>query len=211
LPLVAALGIWLFVAEATVQAWYGFHQPADNSHWLVSWPTTEPDYKVVPIAPEAEGLLHYNEGGGASWNAGDGHRWMMYFFRWLPGRTAARFVKIHRPDICLPASGLTLVRDNGIHSIAVNGVKLPIRSYLFDDGSTPLHVYYCYWDARSSYENVAAAEEEDWTPRGRLRSALRGRREVGAQILEVIVWGYHEDSEANEALRRQLTQLVRPG
>jgi exosortase len=211
LPLVAGLSIWLLLAEAGVQTWYGLHPSAANSRWIISWPTSEPGYEGVPIAPEAESLLHYNEGGGARWSADDGHRWMMYFFRWLPGRTAARFVKIHRPDICLPASGLTLVRDNGIRPITVNGVRLPIRSYLFDDGSAPLHVFYCYWDARSSYEDVVAAIEEDWTPRGRLRAALRGRREIGAQMLEVVVWGYENDEEAAAALQRQLAQIIRSG
>jgi len=211
LSLVAALSIWLLLAEAGVQTWYGIHPVAANSRWLVSWPTSESKYENVPIAPEAESLLHYNEGGGASWNTADGHRWVMYFFRWLPGRTAARFVKIHRPDICLPASGLTLVRDNGIRPITVNGVRLPIRSYLFDDGSTSLHVFYCYWDARSSYESVVASVEEDWTPRGRLNAALRGRREVGAQMLEVVVSGYANDEEADAALQRQLAEIIRPG
>jgi len=133
----------------------------------------------------------------------------MYFFRWLPGRTAARFVKVHRPDICLPASGRTLEHDNGIQMLAVNGVNLPIRSYRFDDRGTPLHVFYCYWDARSSYENVAAAESEDWSPRGRLRSALQGRRDIGAQMLEIVVWGYQDDSEAREALAKELGQVIR--
>jgi hypothetical protein len=53
------------------------------------------------------------------------------------------------------------------------------------------------------------AEEEDWTARGRLRAALRGRREIGAQMLELAVWGYDDDDEAKEALRRQLAQIVR--
>jgi hypothetical protein len=158
--------------------------------------------------PEAESLLRYNEGGGASWQAVDGRHWMMYFFRWLPGRTAALFVKIHRPDVCLPASGMMMERDNGFQLLAVNGVKLSIRSYRFDDHGAPLHVFYCYWDARSSYENAAAAEEEDWTARGRLRAALLGRREIGAQMLELVVWGYENDAEANHALERRLAEVV---
>jgi hypothetical protein len=134
---------------------------------------------------------------------------LMYFFRWLPGRTAALFVKIHRPDICLPASGLTLERDNGIKIVSVNGVNLPVRSYRFDDHGVPLHVFYCYWDARSNYRSVAVAEEEDWSARGRVRAALRGQREVGAQMLEVAVWGYDDDATANEALQNQIARLVR--
>ena len=135
----------------------------------------------------------------------------MYFFRWLPGRTAALFVKTHRPDVCLPASGMTLVSDNGIQLLDVNGVKLPVRSYRFDSRGIPLHVFYCYWDARSSYESTKAANEEDWTAQGRIRAALRGRREIGAQMLELVVWGYENDAEARAALQHQLGQIVTAG
>jgi exosortase len=208
-PLLALLTLWFLFAEAGVQSWYRFHQNSvSSSRWAVSWPRSERDYQPVPIAPESEALLRYNEGGGATWQTSDGHRWMMYFFRWLPGRTAALFVKIHRPDICLPASGLTMERDNGIQLLTVNGVNLPIRSYRFDDHGAALHVFYCYWDARSSYENVATAEEEDWTARGRLRAALRRQRELGAQMLELVVWGYDDDAKANRALEHQLAQIV---
>jgi len=207
-PLLVSLALWFLVAEAGVQIWYGRHQSIGSSRWVAQWPNSESAYKTVAIPPEAENLLRYNEGGGAAWHGTDGHPWMMYFFRWFPGRTAALFVKVHRPDVCLPASGMTMERDNGLRLLTVNGVNLPIRSYRFDDRGAPLHVFYCYWDARSSYESVAAAEEEDWSPRGRLRAAWRGRREIGAQMLEVVVWGYEDDDKANEALQRQLAQII---
>jgi exosortase len=210
-PLLVSLAFWFLVVETGVQIWYGRHQSIGSSRWVVQWPSSEGAYKAMSIPPEAENLLRYNEGGGAAWHGADGHPWMMYFFRWFPGRTAALFVKVHRPDICLPASGMTMERDRGLRLLAVNGVKLPIRSYRFDDHGAPLHVFYCYWDARSSYESVAQAEEEDWSPRGRLRAAWRGRREIGAQMLEVVVWGYEDDEKANEALQRQLAQIIRLG
>ena len=179
--LLTALALWLVLAEAGVQLWYRLHQSSIvNTRWAANWPTMSPEYKTVPIPSEAEGLLRYSEGGGATWESDGGHHWTMYFFRWLPGRTAALFVKVHRPDICLPASGMTMIGDTGIRLLAINGVSLPVRSYRFDDHGIPLHVFYCYWDARSSYENVKAATEEDWTVRGRVRAALRGRREMGA-------------------------------
>jgi exosortase len=206
---LAFLAIWLILAEGAVQFWYWSHQALTSSHWAVEWPSAENNYKTVPIGPEAVSLLQYNEGGGASWEGGDGHQWLMFFFRWFPGRTAARFIKVHRPDICLPASGRTMERDNGIQMMTVNGVKLPIRSYRFEDRGAPLHVFYCYWDARSSYENAAAAIAEDWSFRGRVRTALKGRREIGAQILEIVVWGYEDDNEANNALARELSRVVR--
>src|SRR5205085_1901000 len=92
----ASAAIALLIIEAGVQLWYSKNEHAFTaSRWSVRWPTNERAYTSVPIAPEAEGLLHYNDGGGASWQTADDRRWMMYFFRWLPGQTAARFVKIH--------------------------------------------------------------------------------------------------------------------
>ncbi|MDQ2824369.1 MAG: exosortase/archaeosortase family protein [Verrucomicrobiota bacterium] len=209
-PLLVSLTLWVLFIEAGTQVWYRSHQsPLAGSRWAVGWPTSDNAYKSVPIAREAQDLLRYDEGGGATWDAPDGRRWIMYFFRWFPGRTAALFVKVHRPDICLPASGLTMNRDNGIRLLTVNGVNLPIRSYRFDDHGGSLHVFYCYWDARSSYENSKTAVEEDWSALGRLRAALQGRREIGAQMLEVAVWGYQHDAEADEALQRQLAQIIR--
>lgn len=208
-PLLLSLAVWLVLTETGVQIWYRIHEsPLARARWTIQWPRSETGYQSVPVTPEAKSLLRYNEGGGASWQAVDGRHWMMYFFRWLPGRAAGLFVKIHRPDVCLPASGMMMERDNGFQLLAVNGVKLSIRSYRFDDHGAPLHVFYCYWDARSSYENVAAAEEEDWTARGRLRAALLGRREIGAQMLELVVWGYENDGEANHALERRLAEVV---
>jgi exosortase len=211
-PLLISIALWLLLVEGGVQAWYGMHQsPMANARWSVRWPSAEDTYRSVPIAPEAEGLLRYNDGGGASWNGPDGHQWMMYFFRWLPGQTAALSVKTHRPDICLPASGMTLISDSGIRSVNINGVNLPIRSYRFEDHNAPLHVFYCYWDARSFDEQTGAMEKEDWTPGGRVRAAVHGQRELGAQMLEVVVWGYEDDGDASAALHRQLTQIVAPG
>ncbi|MEY2438741.1 MAG: hypothetical protein QOI34_126, partial [Verrucomicrobiota bacterium] len=209
--LFVALAIWLLLVEGAVQAWYRSHQSAfASSRWFARWPDSEQAYKSVNIPPETQGLLRYDDGGGATWNGSDSHHWMMYFFRWLPGHTAALFVKIHRPDICLPASGLTMIRDDGIRLLTMNGVNLPVRSYRFDDHGVPLHVLYCYWDARSSYENVNSATEEDWTARGRLRAAWRGRREIGAQMLELVVWGYEDQGEGEAALHRQLAQIIQP-
>jgi len=207
-PLVF-LTVWIVLAEGAVQLWYRSHDTITRSHWAVKWPDAESKYKSVPIAPEAVSLLQYNEGGGASWEGADGHQWLMFFFRWFPGRTAARFIKIHRPDICLPASGRIMERDNGLRMLQVNGLSLPIRSYRFQDRGAPLHVFYCYWDARSSYENAATAAAEDWSFRGRVRTALQGRREIGAQILEIVVWGYEDDTEASDALARELARVVR--
>jgi exosortase len=207
--LAVALILWLVLAEIATAVWYsGPSQNVSSAPWNVTWPTSEPEYRREPIPEAAQLLLRYNEGGAATWRSADDRRWMMYSFHWLPGRTAALFVKNHRPDICLPASGLTMEQQSGVHLVTVNGVPLPIRSYRFDDNGRPLHVFYCYWDGRSSYVNDATAASEDWTARGRLHAAWQGKRELGARMLELAVWGHENDAEAQGALEHELGKIV---
>lgn len=200
---LALLG-WLCLTEIAVAAWYAPRGAIPLQSWTVTWPTNAPDYKAVPVPTAAQELLRYNEGGAATWRSGDDRAWMMFSFHWLPGRTAALFVKNHRPDICLPASGLTMQRESGAHLVNVSGVPLPVRTYRFDDSGRPLHIFYCYWDGRST------GLTEDWTARGRLRVAWRGERARGARMLELAVWGFENDAEAQAALQSELAEIVRP-
>ncbi len=92
------LAAFLVASEIGVRSWYDWHQrQALDAHWTVQWPNDKPRYANVPISTEAQELLQYNEGGGATWAGPAGHSWVLYHFRWLPGRTAALFVKIHLP------------------------------------------------------------------------------------------------------------------
>ncbi|MDQ2867574.1 MAG: exosortase/archaeosortase family protein [Verrucomicrobiota bacterium] len=206
--LLSALLVILVCAEAGTQFWYlsrERHLPR-SSAWTIAWPTDASGYKEVPIAESAQDLLRYNDGGGATWTGRDGHAWNLYFFRWLPGRTAGLFVKNHRPDICLPASGLTQRGAADYSIVDVNGIPLPMRSYTFDAGGTPLHVFYCYWDG--SLPDPKTINEENWTARGRLKAVERGKRDIGTQMLELIVAGYADKTRATEAARAQLSALV---
>jgi exosortase len=206
---LAALGIWLVIMEVGVAMWYR----SDPSHkltaarWNVQWPVNAEAYRTVPIGDTAQSLLRYNEGGGALWRTDAGHIFNMFFFRWLPGRTAALFVRVHRPDVCLPAIGMTLRSESKIRIFTINNIQLPVRAYTFDDKGTPVHVFYCYWDGSVNTDKVATGE--DWSPSGRLSAVWNGKRNVGAQTLEIAVWGYKDDADAEKALVDQLGNVLR--
>ncbi len=204
---VLALGV---SAEAATQFWYRSHESESSrlQPWTVTWPSASPGWKEVPVAESAQELLRYNEGGGGMWTGEDGHNFTMYFFRWLPGRTAGLFIKNHRPDICLPASGMTLRGDVRHRLFVVNGVTLPIRSYVFEHGGEALHVYYCYWDGTPPA--AGSVDQEDWTAAGRLEAVRRGKRDVGTQMLEFVAWGYETEDAAEKAARDQFAKIVHP-
>lgn len=198
-------------AEAATQAWYGVHEAraAKVEPWNVAWPQQAKGWKEVPVSPEAQELLRYNDGGGGSWTGEDGRPWTMYFFKWLPGRTAGLFIKNHRPDVCLPASGMTLRSGPQNKLFEVNGVTLPIRTYVFENGPMLLHVYYCYWDG--SPPESAPQDQENWTAGGRMDAVKRGKRDVGTQMLEIVASGYEGEEQAERAVREQLAHIVKRG
>jgi len=201
----------LVVAEAGTQIWYRAHESSNTrlTPWSVEWPTQATNWKSVPIEEGAQGLLRYNEGGGGDWTGDDGHNWSMYFFRWLPGRTAGLFIKNHRPDVCLPASGMKLRTGVQNKLLTVNGIPLPMRSYVFENGGRTLHVFYCYWDGTPPEPGMV--DHENWTAGGRLAAVLKGKRDVGTQMLEIVAWGYDNDEKAEEAALQQLRKIIRPG
>src|SRR4051812_22458532 len=129
----ALLTACLLAGEGAVQLWYSGHESSlARSRWSVRWPREQSAFQEVAVASETQGILRYNEGGGAAWKGPDSRQWIMYFFRWLPGRTAALFVKNHRPDVCLPASGMLMQREEPLRLETVNGIRLPVRLYRFE-------------------------------------------------------------------------------
>ena len=200
----------LLVAEASTQIWYRGHESrrtADSNHGPLPGHSAALNWKTVPIAESAEELLRYNDGGGGAWTGDDGHNWNMFFFRWLPGRTAGLFVRNHRPDICLPATGMKQRGAMQSKLLTVNDVALPIRSYVFESNGRSLHVFYCYWDG--TIPEPGAIDHENWTAQGRLDAVRKGKRAVGTQMLEIIGWGYDDDQKAEQAAIEQLTKIVR--
>jgi len=213
-PLPIALCVLVVTCLATAEigtaAWYRNRENARPkvTSWSVEWPASADAWQVVPIAENAQELLRYNEGGGGQWLGADSHPWNLYFFRWLPGRTAGLFIKNHRPDICLPASGMTQ-RGSAISKVIdIRGIALPMRAYVFEHGSETFHVYYCYWDG--SAPTAIAQNDENWTAGGRLQAVKAGKRDVGTQMLELIVLGYESDEAAESAAREELARVIKP-
>ncbi|MDP9003939.1 MAG: exosortase/archaeosortase family protein [Verrucomicrobiota bacterium] len=199
------------IAEAGTQIWYRAHESGTTrlQPWSVTWPSQAANFKIVPIEESAQELLRYNEGGGCAWSGEDGHNWNMFFFRWLPGRTAGLFIKNHRPDICLPASGMK--QRGGVQNklLTVNEVALPIRAYAFENNGHSLHVFYCYWDGTPAEPGMV--DHENWTAAGRLDAVRKRKRDVGTQMLEIVVWGYDDDAKAEQAAIEQLSKIIRRG
>lgn len=207
-PWLYALGAWLVLAEAGVEAWYRYHEarlPAPTV-WTVEWPRSAPEFAVRPFAEKTRQFLRFDEGLSASWSDPAGARWQGIFLRWNPGRIAVHLAKSHTPEACLPAAGRQLVSTSEVKEFLVHGLRLPFRSYLVDEAGHHLHVFYCLWEDRAPDRHFAAT---GLSYGNRLAPMLAGRRQLGQRSIELAVWGIEDAADAETAVKAQLEKLLR--
>ena len=146
---------------------------------------------------------------------------LLYVFRWNPGRNSALLANLHRPDVCLPASGWTQVADDGVRNYPVTGAfELPFRHFEFQraiGNSAPqtAHAFYCLSEDRAAESSAPAptslpgmtGSRSEWTRAERLRTVLEGRRHLGQQVIEAIFVSNESFSSADAESR--LRDLVR--
>jgi len=244
--LLAAALCWLLFVEIGIAAWYRIHETnlVSGIRWTVQWPEQAPNFRKVNIDPEIRSVLRFDEGQSAAWmltpppssessppakTSGtqvnrlppNAVACYLYVFRWNPGRNSALLANLHRPDVCLPASGWTQVADDGVRNYPVTGAfELPFRHFEFQraiGNSTPqtAHAFYCLSEDRAAESSLPApaslpgmtGSRSEWTRGERLRTVVEGRRHLGQQVIEAIFVSNESLSSVDAELR--MRDLVR--
>ncbi len=222
---VLAALCWLLLVEVGTAGWYRVHETnlIGGIRWSVRWPERAPNFRKLKIDEEIRSVLRFDEGETAAWTitstAETAHRaaatatpvdpsrpntiaCYLYVFRWKPGRNSALLANLHRPDVCLPASGWTKVADDGVGNCRVSdSFELPFRHFEFQrrfENSAPqaAHAFYCLSEDRASgpsttwrrtdASQMMSGNPSSWTRAERLRTVLEGRRHLGQQVIEAI-------------------------
>jgi hypothetical protein len=170
----------------------------------MDWSRHNPTFAEIPVGQITKQALRYDEGSSVAWREDDGTKWQMYYFHWLPGRTAPYSAKFHTPEICLPAAGHEVQIYPGLDYVRAHGLLLPFRSYSLDGGAS--YVFYCLWEDRALERGFDTTQ---FSYGYRLDSVLEGRRSVGQRSLEIIVGGIGDLQSAEAALERQLQTLIK--
>ena len=233
---VLAALCWLLFIEIGTASWYGLHERnlISGIRWNVQWPEQATNFRKVKIDNEIRAVLRFDEGNAAAWtisspvNATEPNTvsCSLYVFRWNPGKNSALLANLHRPDVCLPASGWKQVADYGARSYPISdSVELPFRHFEFQrasQGSAPqiAHAFYCLSEDRASGGSASLGNADspgmfgsrsEWTRSERLRAVLEGHRHLGQQVIEAIFMS-NEPSSAAEAethLRDFVRDVVR--
>jgi len=207
--LALALLSWVILVEVMVEGWYRGHESRANSvpEWTINWPPQETGFREVSISQTARDMLSYNEGHCGAWTSDQGVEWMMYYFRWAPGRTAAFAARGHTPGVCLAASGKILrpIADNRC-PIAVHSLEFPFRRYEFEENGQHVYVFYCLWEENAPGTYFTA--DTVGMLRLRLEAVLQGWRNLGQRSLELVVTGVSDLPAARNAAQEQLEKLI---
>ncbi len=202
-----ALILWLAAVEGGVQTWYYVREShlKIGPDWTVNFPTNNPSFKVIPLTEAEHELLQFDEGKKGQWADPDGLSWQAFYFNWKPGRVAGYLAKRHTPDICMTAVGLKMESNPNLFVVTVDGIKLPMRHYIFDSDGGPLQVYQCRWDAGEATDTYTADESSRFNL---IRAVWAGRGNKGQKVLEVIISGQKDPKLAKAELERELPKLI---
>jgi exosortase len=211
--LSVALLAWLILVEAGVEVWYRSHErtAVDGTGWSVQTADENSTYRVVEIPPSVSGQFKSDKSLQARWQDGSGNSWQLYYFRWFPGRSLQKRVtiqlaKVHGPEVCLPAAGMSLKAYLGIIKVPLAGMDLAMQQYVFNAEGTPLHVFYGIYEDSSGSTELANRRKDTAS---RLAAPLAGSRNYGQRFLEVAVFGYEKPEEAEAALTRELKKVIK--
>ena len=222
---------WLTFVEIGTATWYRRHERnlVSGIRWSVHWPQQAANFHKLKIDNEIRAVLRFDEGDAAGWTISSSLNatepnipCSLYVFRWNPGKNSALLANLHRPDVCLPASGWTQLADDGVRNYPANGqFELPFRHFEFQRTFENLptqraHAFYCLSEDRASVPsglrpsaNLPSmfGSPSEWTRSERLRAVLEGRRHLGQQVIGAVFLS-NESLSAAEA-ESNLRDLVR--
>lgn len=202
------VGLWSLCVFGLTELWYRTHEKSDEGfvRWSVTFPDEKPTFQTIELPARTLELLSFDAGTGAKWQEEDGSEWTVFFFQWqgksLQSIMAARY---HRPEVCLPASGLKQISDSQIDYFEVAGLNMPFGKSAYSAPGHVLNVFHCVWqDGDERRKGMRSRNRGDL-----LLGAIEGRRRFGQQVLEIITSGYASAAEAEHAVRQRLPDLVR--
>lgn len=200
--------MWLVVVEASVEVWYRSREShlKPGPVWSLNFPQDNPTLKYVPIDTDTRNLLRFDAGKHAAWRESDGTQWEAFCFSWLPGRVAGYLAKRHTPEVCFGATGRKLLSGPELTMFNVDGVELPIRSYVFQIGDSIIQVFHCRWEAGAGSDAYVAHESARYNL---VRSIWAGRGNKGQRVLEFVVWGMDDPAQAKQAFARHLEKMIK--
>ena len=196
--------LWLLAIEAAAEGWYRSHEKNLQTRpgWSVQFPEKAPGFREIKIEETVRQTLRFDEGRESMWKTSDvavpgssGTNYL-FFFRWNPGSASVLRARAHRPDICLPSAGWQQIADSGAKTYFTReNIPIAARHVSFKQsrGNAVAHTFFCLQEDKINPNEprpdlqLAAGVQPGWSMEGRLRVVRNGIRNLGQQVLEVVL------------------------
>jgi hypothetical protein len=200
-------GVWFIGIFAAVELWYRAHEPNVMVFRPLEfqWPNQQAHFQVNPIADRTRDVLLCSSIRSASWEEEDRARWIMTSVEWAPRQTSPQFARVHRPEVCLQATGMTLIRKMPAVRFGLKEGSLQFESLELRHDERPVYVFFTLYEG-TNRDDVSQTDE---TAQSRVQRAIHGQRNAGQQMVEIQVAGYPSYEAAAEAFARRLPSLIR--
>jgi len=201
---------WLIAVEVVVELWYRTHERTmpPTPRWTIRWPQDVAGFRDVPIDEGVRATLRFDQGREATWTAKDTlnslpSHCFLFFFRWNPGGSSVVRARAHRPDICLPAAGWRQRSDNTQTYFVNDHLSLPFRrvDFVQTNRGVTAHTFFCLQEDRRTNEarpdlELPAGIQPEWSFPARWRAVRDGVRNMGQQVMELIILAPAQVDEA---------------
>jgi hypothetical protein len=219
--------VWLFAVEIGTEFWYRAHEKnlAARAGWSVRPPDTALGFHEIKIDENVQQTLRFDIGREITWTTTGGEppgsptTNYLFFFRWSPGSSSVLRARAHRPDICLPNVGWRQIADRGTRTyFARDEVTIAARHISFSQahGNVVAHTFFCLQEDKIRPNEprpdlqLAAGVQPDWSMEARVRVVRNGIRNLGQQVLEIVLLSSPpmEDQIAEDRFAQLLREIV---
>ncbi len=215
---------WLVAVEIGSDLWYRSHETnlVAHSRWTVRAPATIQDYHEIKIDEGVRQTLGFDSGREFVWktrvdtSADFSAANYLFFFRWNPSGSSVVRARAHSADICLPDVGWTRVTNFGVktYNLAQN-VSVPVQHILFkrEPQNIVAHTFFCLQEDRIHPTeprpdlHLREGLQPDWSLTARWRVVRNGVRNLGQQVLEIIIVSQKPIDEG--AAEMKLAEIIR--
>lgn len=222
---------WLVFTEIAVELWYRLHECnlIIEKNWSVDWPEHAPSFRAPTIDEGVRRTLRFDDGSEATWMIPasseasanpQAMRAYAFFFRWNAGGSSVVRARAHRPDICLPSAGWDALPERGTAEYRVGDLLMPFRRGAYKREGLPgvAYTFFCLQEDRRRLNEerpdllVSGGAQPDWSLPGRTRVVRNGVRNLGQQVLEIVLLSPEplDDTIVDDRFSALLQGVVRP-
>ncbi len=219
-PFAILIGVvlaWFLLSEAATEAWYRYKesQVAKTEPWPITFPEDPVEansrgfqnYTSREMGDAEQEILRFDDALSATWRDPSGNQWTGFMIEWDSDKRKNNMDIAHNPTICLPAAGLTLVKEMPDREITIGDTTYRFNSWEFAAGSRPVWVYTAVRRDRE-LDTLDYSDDLHQKREAKVTKVLEGQRGNPLQTLQLVVVGPGDADGATDAVNQQLRELV---